>query len=142
MWEKIFSIQALISRGNSLLWTIKIYSIFMSSLNLNADSGILQVTWPLLTNQKLKHIVLFCCFSFWLDMRGHVTCRMPQSVIKKVVILNKWWWFFSNFLRVLSSQEGQYWAQNFTGHLLITYSNGFSCRKLSKKNLKWSIVEL
>ena len=81
---------------------------------------------------KVYIIVLFCCFSFWLDMRGHVTCRMPQSVINKVVILNKWWWFFSNFLRVLSSQEGQYWAQNFTGHLLITYSNGFWCRKLSK----------
>ena len=104
------------------------------------DCSILQVTWPLMSNQKLKQQNKTICFSFWLVKSGHVTCRMPQSVIKKVVILNKWWWFFSNFLRVLSSQEGQYWAQNFTGHLLITYSNGFSCRKLSKKNLKWSTL--
>ena len=86
------------------------------------DCGILQVTWPLMSNQKLKQQNKTICFSFWLVRSGHVTCRMWQSVIKKVVILNKWWWFFSNFLRVLSNQEGQYWAKNFTGHLLITYS--------------------
>ena len=104
-----------------------------------------------LTNFKLNQnyvyiVVLFCGFSFfWLVKGGHVTCIMPQSVIKKVVILNKWWWFFSYFLRTLSTQKGQYWAQNSTGHLL-TNSKGFSYRKLSTNinlknlknlNLKW-----
>ena len=83
------------------------------------DCGILQVTWPLMSNQKLKQQNKTICFSFWLVKSGHVTCRIPKSVIKKEVILQKWWWFFSNFLRTLSSQEGQFWAQNSTGHLLI-----------------------
>ena len=75
----------------------------MSSLNLNADSGILQVTWPLLTNQKPEFSFLFVCLyninmilmfvlykqtnkkensGFWLVKSGHVTCRMPLSAFK------------------------------------------------------------
>ena len=38
---------------------------------------------------------------------------------------------FSSFLSILRNQEGQCWAQNSTGHLLITYSKGISCRKQS-----------
>jgi len=42
---------------------------------------------------------------------------------------------FIYFLSILSSKEGQYWAQNSTGHLLITYLKGFhegSCQKKFK----------
>jgi len=40
---------------------------------------------------------------------------------------------FIYFLSIQSSKEGQYWAQNSTGHLPITYLKGSSWRKLSRK---------
>ena len=74
------SVSVCIILYSSSKWFLRVSKVFFA-VNISLISNYLR--FPLTREFEDLNIVLFCCFSLWLDKRGHV------KVIKKVVILLK-----------------------------------------------------
>lgn len=66
--------------------------------------------------------LLWCKFSFWWDIAGHIVSLLAEKGVKKVIYIWKLWWLKDNFLPNQMLATGK---ESFVDGEIITWENPF-----------------